>query len=114
MDGLYETLNEWFEERLEEGAFGEKQISKYLERTIIFCTTHLSVFFYIERVDIIKDMIKKNNYKTVIGGRKRLSKMYQIPRINFKQTRKHHFMDYLDDDTKSQWWWEWYQYKYGG
>jgi|Laugrespbdmm15sd_2_1035082.scaffolds.fasta_scaffold02100_10 hypothetical protein len=68
--------------------------------------------FYIESVFNIKRMVKSGQYKKVIGGRKDLATMYQIPRTDFIHKKRLHFMDYLDEDTKEQWWWEWYEYKY--
>ena len=68
--------------------------------------------FYIESVFNIKRMVNSGQYKKVIGGRKDMATMFQIPRTDFVHTKKLRFMDYLDEDTKEQWWWEWYEYVY--
>lgn len=69
-------------------------------------------FFYIERTEDIKAMVASGLYEKVKGGRKDLAVMYQIPREAFVNKRPLHFMDYLDAETRSQEWWEWYEYKY--
>jgi hypothetical protein len=69
-------------------------------------------FFYIERVEDIKKMIHSGLYSKVVGGRKNLAVMWQIPRSTFTNKKTLRFMDYLDEDTKSQSWWSWYEYKY--
>jgi hypothetical protein len=69
-------------------------------------------FFYIERVEDIKKMIDSGLYSKVVGGRKNLAVMWQIPRSTFTNKKTLRFMDYLDNDTKSQNWWSWYEYKY--
>ena len=38
--------------------------------------------------------------------------MYQIPREHFVNKKELCFMDYVDVDTKSQVWYDWYIYKY--
>lgn len=69
-------------------------------------------FFYIEKTEDIKKMIESGKYQKVVGGRKDLAVMYQIPREDFQWKIPLDFMDHLDDDTKSQSWWEWFEYKY--
>ena len=68
--------------------------------------------FYIEKTEDIKKMITSGLYNKVVGGRKNLSTMYQIPRESFINKKTLRFMDQLDNDTKSQEWWSWYEYKY--
>lgn len=68
--------------------------------------------FYVERVEDIKNMIKSGKYERVRGGRKDLAVMYQIPREDFVNIKQLNFMDYIDNDTKQQEWWDWYEYKY--
>jgi hypothetical protein len=68
--------------------------------------------FYVEEVSQLKNMIKNGMYKKVKGGRKDLATMYQIPRDHFIHKKELKFMDYLDENTKQQEWWDWYVYKY--
>lgn len=71
-------------------------------------------FFFIERTCDIKAMIASGLYEKVRGGRKDLAVMYQIPRAAFLNKKQLRFMDYLDEDTKRQEWWEWYSLFRGG
>jgi hypothetical protein len=57
-------------------------------------------------------MVKSGQYDKTKGGRNKMATLYQIPRTSFVHTKKLRFMDYLDEDTKEQWWWEWYEYVY--
>jgi hypothetical protein len=171
-----ENLEQWFKDRLKEGAWGEKEIAKHLTKkgwTILEISeghfkewdikasikgvvktfeikanyyeikkfrhpmviietesngvpSGLSVttadfyilyypfedFFYIERPEDIKKMIDSGLYQKVKGGRNTLSVMYQIPRSAFIHKKYLSFMDQLDEDTKSQSWFSWYEYKY--
>ena len=69
-------------------------------------------FFFIEKTEDLRKMIKDNHFAITTGGRKDLAKMYQIDRAYFKNKVSLNFMDYLDEDTKNQEWWTWYEYKY--
>ena len=69
-------------------------------------------FFYIEKTEDIKKMVASGSYERVKGGRKDLATMYQIPREHFVNKIPLHFMKYLDQDTKSQEWFDWYIMKY--
>lgn len=68
--------------------------------------------FYVEEVSTLKKMIESGKYNKVVGGRKDLAVMYQIPRDQFINKKELKFMDYLDQDTMCQEWWDWYVYKY--
>jgi hypothetical protein len=169
-------LNQWFKERLKEGAWGEKEVAKHLvnkgwtiieiseghfkewdikatikeqEKTFEVKSNYFEIknyrhnmvvietesngeasglsvttadyyilyypfenFFFIERTEDIKKMIASGLYDKVKGGRKNLAVMWQIPRSTFTNKKTLRFMDYLDEDTKSQSWWSWYEYKY--
>lgn len=169
-------LEQWFKERLKEGAWGEKQVVKHLikkgwtileisegkfkewdiKATINGQTKTFEVktnyyeykkkrhqmvvietesngelsglstttadyyvlyypfenFFYIEKTEDIKDMIDNGEYEKITGGRKDMATMYQIPRHHFTNKRPLYLMEYLDSDTRSQEWWDWYVYKY--
>jgi len=168
-----QDLNEWFKERLKEGAFGEKQIAQHLIKkgwdiieisegdfkewdikasingeiktfevktnyyeikkrrhhmTVIETKSNgvpsgLSVttadyyvlyypfedFFYIERTEVIKEMIESGIYNKVIGGRNDLSIMYQIPRTDYIHKKE---LNFNRDDAKDEWWYDWYLMKY--
>ena len=69
-------------------------------------------FFYIEKTEDIKKMVASGSYEQVKGGRKDLATMWQIPREHFVNKIPLKFMDYLDQDTKSQEWFDWYIMKY--
>lgn len=64
--------------------------------------------FYIESVENIKEMVASGKYDKVVGGRNNLATMYQVPRSHFKTQKELHFMDFVDNDTKSQEWYLWY------
>lgn len=68
--------------------------------------------FYVERTEDIKAMIASGVYNKLVGGRNNMATMWQIPRSAFVNEKTLKFMDYLDQDTKNQTWWEWYEYKY--